>query len=176
MDTKRHELRAGVNRRTAVELAALLVSVAVAGGTGCNRNGGGHAHVGHHHEPPHGGTVLEFGDEEAFFEFVHDAAAGRMQCYVLAPHMDGFIRLTAPSFEISATFEGRTESLVFRAVANSATGETVGDTAQFEAQADWLKASKRFDAVLKAVTIRGRTYQAVPFRFPEGNYPRQAAK
>jgi len=117
--------------------------------------------------------VLELGDEEAFLEFVHDAAADKLRCYVLAPHMAGFVRLEAEAFEVAARFAGKAESLHFKAVANDATGETVGNTAQFEAAAPWLKAAKKFDAELKRLTIRGKTYDAVPFRFPEGNYPRR---
>jgi hypothetical protein len=163
-----------MKHHASIRLFAALFAACLAMSLGACRKSNGHGHASHHHEPPHGGTVIEFGDEEAFFEFVHDAGAGRLQCYVLAPHMDGFIRLAATSFELTATVDGRAEVLVFKAVANAATGETVGDTAQFEAQADWLKTAKRFDAVLKDVSIRGRNHQAVPFRFPEGNYPRKA--
>ena len=57
-----------------------------------------------------------------------------------------------------------------RAVADPATGETVGDTALFETQADWLKTVKDFDGTLKkTITIRGTTFADVKFNFPKGN-------
>jgi hypothetical protein len=55
------------------------------------------------------------------------------------------------------------------AVANPATGETVGDTSLFEGQADWLKTAREFDATLKTITVRGTTFAEVKFNFPKGN-------
>jgi hypothetical protein len=54
-------------------------------------------------------------------------------------------------------------------VPNNATGEKIGDTSMFEAQADWLKAVKAFDAVLPQIEVRGTTYTNVEFNFPKGN-------
>lgn len=138
---------------------------------GCDRKHS-HGSHSHHHDAPHGGTVLELGAEECFLEFVRDAASGKLQCYVISPHMAGFIRLPEASFEVTARVGERTETLVFKPVANPATGETVGDTSQFEAQADWLKMTATFGAELKRLEVKGKKYQAVSFRFPEGNYPR----
>jgi hypothetical protein len=124
---------------------------------------------GHHHEPPHGGTAVNLGNEDCHLEFLLEAAAGKLTCYVLGPHMSGFLRLPVESFEVTAKADGKEQLLVFKAVANSATGEKAGDTSQFEAQADWLKTTKNFDAVLKQLTIRGNSYMVVPFNFPKGN-------
>ena len=44
-----------------------------------------------------------------------------------------------------------------------------GDTALFEAQADWLKTTGNFDATLKSLPIRGTTFTDVKFNFPKGN-------
>lgn len=123
----------------------------------------------HHHDPPHGGTGVELGEEDFHLEFLRDGATGRMRVYVLSAHMEGFVRLPLESFEVAATVGGKQETLVFKAVANTATGETVGDSAQFETQADWLKETKTFDAVLKEITIRGKSYKSVKFNFPRGN-------
>ena len=87
--------------------------------------------------------------------------------------MDGelefFVRIAAPSFEVAAQVAGKEETLVLRPVANNATGEKVGDTSLFEAQADWLKSATNFDAVLKQVTVRTKTYTNVTFNFPKGS-------
>lgn len=74
-----------------------------------------------------------------------------------------------PSFEIIATVNGIPQPIVLHAVANSATGETVDDTSLFEAQADWLKTTSRFAGIIRSITIRGTTFSAVKFNFPEGN-------
>ena len=123
----------------------------------------------HEHHPPHGGTPVVLGDEACHVELVLDAAAGTLQAFVLDAEMENFIRCSAPSIEIVARVDGAPRTLVLGAVANPATGETVGDTSLFEARADWLRATRRFDAVLRSVTVRGTTYTDVRFNFPEGN-------
>jgi len=148
---------------------ALLLAACLAPGCGDSRKPSGTTAHKHHHDPPHGGTGVTLGDEEFHLEFLLDAATGRMQAYVLSAHMAKFLRITAESFEVTATVEGRTETLVFKAVTNHASGERPGDTSEFEAQAAWLKTVKNFDAVLKDLTIRGKSYANVPFNFPKGN-------
>ncbi len=123
----------------------------------------------HHHHPPHGGTPVELGEEEYHLELVLDEGTGRLQAYVLDGEMENFVRSTAAKIVISATVAGKSHDLELAAVPNPETGETVGDTSLFEAQADWVKASGSFDAVLKEVTIRGTTYSNVKFNFPNGN-------
>jgi hypothetical protein len=123
----------------------------------------------HEHHPPHGGTAVVLGDEIYHLEFVRDAGAGRLSAYILDGEMENFIRSAAPSFEIVATVGGERRPLVLQAVANPATGETVGNTSLFEATADWLKATPSFDAVLTTLDIRGTVFSAVPFNFPKGN-------
>jgi hypothetical protein len=130
------------------------------------------AHHHHHeHTAPHGGTAVALGDEAYHLEFVRDPAAGTLTAYVLDGHMEEFIRIDAASFNVAASVNGASHLLTFRAVANSATGETVGNTSQFEAQADWLKSTSVFDAVLENLTIRGTTFTGVSFNFPAGNDP-----
>lgn len=82
--------------------------------------------------------------------------------------MEDFVRSAAPSIVITASGVPPRE-VVLAAVPNPETGETVGDTALFQGQADWLKGSPEFDGVLKAVAIRGTTYSGVRFNFPKGN-------
>jgi hypothetical protein len=123
----------------------------------------------HEHKPPHGGTPVALGEEIYHLELVRDATTGTLQAYVLDGEMENFIRSAAPSFEIVATVNGAPQTLVLKAVANSATGETVGDTSLFEAQADWLRSTGNFDATLKSLPIRGTTFSEVKFNFPKGN-------
>ena len=123
----------------------------------------------HEHKAPHGGTAVVLGQEAYHLELVRDAASGTLSAYVLDGEMENFIRVKAPSFEVVAAVGGEKRPLTFKAVANPATGETVGDTAQFEAQADWLKTTGSFDAVLASLEIRGTTFDAVAFNFPKGN-------
>jgi hypothetical protein len=123
----------------------------------------------HEHHPPHGGTPVVLGDEEYHVELVLDAAAGKLQAFVFDGELENFIRIPAASIEIDAQAGGREEPLILRAVANSATGEKVGDTSLFETQADWLKTTTNFDATLKEIVVRGKAYSNVKFNFPKGN-------
>ena len=123
----------------------------------------------HEHHPPHGGTPVVLGDEVYHVELVLDATAGKLQAFVFDGELENFIRSSARSFEIDATVDGSPHVLMLNAVANPATGETVGDSSLFETQADWLKTTRNFDATLKSITIRGTTFADVKFNFPKGN-------
>jgi hypothetical protein len=123
----------------------------------------------HEHKPPHGGTPMELGEEEYHVEFVLDASVCKLQAFVMDGELEKFVRIAAPSLEVTAKVSGREEKLIFQPVANNATGEKVGDTSLFEAQADWLKTTLVFDAVLKEITVLGKTYTNVSFNFPKGS-------
>jgi hypothetical protein len=64
-------------------------------------------------------------------------------------YAENFIRCDATTLEIDVKSGNRSKALVLTAVANPATGETAGDTALFEAHADWVKTVNTFDGVLK---------------------------
>lgn len=123
----------------------------------------------HEHHPPHGGTPVVLGAEAAHVELVVDATAGRIQAYVLDGELENFIRVAAPKLEIVARLADGPRTLELSPVANSATGETVGDTSLFQAEAEWLRTTPRFEAKLVAITVRGVDYRDVAFAFPEGN-------
>lgn len=127
------------------------------------------AAVRHEHHAPHGGTPVVLGEEAYHLELVLDAGRGVLRAYILDGHMENFIRCAAPSFEVVATVAGESRPLVFAPVGDPATGEKPGDTACFEATAGWLQTATKFDGVLTGLTIRGATFSAVAFRFPEGN-------
>jgi len=151
-----------------------ILCVAVLACSGCKKNDPAPATTTavpakHEHHPPHGGTPVVLGEEVYHLEFVLDAASDKMQVYVLDGEMENFIRSAAPSFEVVASVQGEKRTLLFKAVADAATGEKVGDTALFEAQADWLKTTKEFDGVLTEIAIRGSTFSGVKFNFPHGN-------
>jgi hypothetical protein len=123
----------------------------------------------HKDQPPHGGTLVALGHEEYQLELVLDAPAGKLQAYVFDGELENFVRVAAETFDVTAKLPVHDAVLVFKAVPNRATGETVGDTSMFEAQADWLKTTPAFDAILKEITIRGGVYRDIAFNFPKGN-------
>ena len=129
-----------------------------------------HAASGAHvHTAPHGGTLIELGEHAYSLELVRDAAEGKLTAYVLDGHAENFVRIKASSFDVIATVGGEKRPLTLKAVANTATGETVGDTSQFETQADWLKTTETFDAVFPRLDLRGNAFANIAFNFPKGN-------
>ena len=109
------------------------------------------------------------GEEEYHVELVLDASAGKLQAFILDGELENFVRIPEASFVIAAELPGKEEVLTMKAVPNRATGETVGDTALFEAQAEWLKTTPTFNAVIKDLTVRDDRYQNIAFNFPKGN-------
>jgi hypothetical protein len=148
-----------MNNRIIPLLAGLAVALMACGP-------GSHDHeAGHHaHAAPHGGTLVELGDHELHLEFVFPAGRDGLAAYVLDGHAERFIRVPIESFEVEVTLPEGARILTFEAVANDATGETVGNTSQFEARADWLDGTEGFDAVLKEITIQGKSYRDLRFR------------
>jgi hypothetical protein len=147
-------------------LAALLQAV-FAGA--CSREPSVAAQPLRHHDlPPHGGTAVVLGDEDYHVELVLDARTGVLQAFLLDGEMEDFVRSGSASIVITAT-GGAPREVVLSAVANPETGETVGDTALFQGQADWLKGAPEFDGAIKSVAIRGTTFADVKFNFPKGN-------
>ena len=123
------------------------------------------ASVGRHvHTALHGGTLVEIGDHAYNLELLLDPAAGRLTAWVLDAHAENFVRLRPPTIELTVTAGGDQQALTLAAVANSATGETVGDTSQFEAQAAWLKGATGLAGSIGALEIKGAKFERIAFR------------
>jgi len=83
--------------------------------------------------------------------------------------MEDFIRISAKVLVIVVEHEGRKDTHRLLPVADAATGEKVGDTCLFQTQADWLKREDHFKGVIPSLAIQDQKFQAVSFKFPEGN-------
>ena len=121
---------------------------------------------GHVHVAPHGGTLIELGEHAYNVELLRDRAAGKLTAWVLDGHAENFVRLKLPSFQLIAMPGGQYTPLTMQAVANPAAGETIGDTSQFEVQADWLKTAGGFSGIF-TVEIKGTKFEQVAYRLPE---------
>ena len=129
-----------------------------------------HSHQGHHHEPPHGGTVVRLGDELFHLELVKDSHAGLMRCYVMDGHLEHFIRIAQASIEVLVEQQdGKLLTWMFTAVENRATGETLGNSSEFQAPLAALKDQNKFVATIPAVHIQNQRFENISFSFPEGN-------
>ncbi len=132
------------------------------------------AKSGHAHKAPHGGALVEIGDHFAHVEVVLDDTTGKLTAYALDGHADEPVRLKHDALEIAIKprqDSPTTPPLTVRlaAVANKLTGETVGDTSQFEGIVPQLKGAGTFDASIRKIEIRGKTFEALDFNFPRGN-------
>ena len=140
---------------------------------GCGRTepaasttGGGHPHV---HTAKYGGVLVEVGSHEFNLEVLVDPQAGKLTLWTLDAHAEDYVRIPARTLALSGTADGGVErTLEARAVANSATGEVEGNTAQFEASADWLKGAKDVEGSVKSVTLGGKTFTDLRFDWPHG--------
>ena len=84
-----------------------------------------------------------------------------MTVWVVDGHAENFVRLKAAALEATATVGSEKKTVSLKAVANPATGETVGDSSQFEAQADWLKGSLPIEVTFAPVEIKGRRFDGL---------------
>lgn len=144
-----------------------LFTLAVAGAllASCSKPHSGSAgHSGHVHVAPHGGTLIEIGQHAYNLELVREPAAGKITAYVLDGHAENFVRIAAAELTLTAFTGGERRVLPLKAVANPVTGETVGNTSQFEAQADWLKKSGALNGEVGGIEIRGTKFPNVAFQ------------
>jgi hypothetical protein len=151
-------------------LCVPLLAGALLGSVGCGKSESHSDHDHgklHVHTAPHGGTLIELGEHEANLELVRDANAGKLTAYLLDGHAENFLRVPLPGFQLTAMVAGKSETLNFQAVANTATGEKVGDTSQFEAQADWLKTTAEFQGSIAELPVRTKIYKALQVKFPK---------
>jgi len=122
----------------------------------------------HEHKAPHGGALVEFGEEFAHLEVVVDSGSGQLTGYVLDGEAEKPVRIEQREVVIDVR-KPTALKVTLKAVASSLTGEKVGDTSQFEGQADGLKGLKDFDATVLKITVKGKEFSSVEFNFPKGN-------
>ena len=127
---------------------------------------GGH---GHHHEAPHGGTLVVLGDEFAHLELLLDEQSGLLQAYVLDGMAVMGTRLQIPFFMLDVKIEENKLNLKLMAQTNPLSGEKVGDSSLFSIISKDLIGVKKFNAHIPSINIKGITFKDVSFRFPEGN-------
>jgi hypothetical protein len=148
-------------RRSLVSLLTLICGFIVSGCAKHEHPAGDH---GHTHQAPHGGTLLEIGTHAFNLEVVRDPTAGKLTVYVLDGHAENFVRIAPRELQATAYSGGQRRVLALQAVANPATGETVGSTSQFEGQADWLKQGGALNGEVGPIEIRGTNFPPVAFQ------------
>jgi len=119
----------------------LLMALTVA--AGCNQDasgpaappansGEGHAdHAEHAHptEGPHGGDLIELGNEEYHAELVHDEKAGTVTIYILDAHAEAAVPIDAPELTINLKHDGQAEQ--FKLAASPDASDPQGKSSRF---------------------------------------------
>lgn len=121
-------------------------------------------HEGHHHDPLHkaeGAGMKAIGDHFAHIEMVLKED-GKLILWITDGGAENAIRIKQK--EIKLKLNGKDYSL--SAVANSLTGEKVGDTSQFEAQIDDLKGKKEFEGEVIELHVKGKEFKNIQFHYP----------
>jgi hypothetical protein len=125
----------------------------------------------HEHHPPHHGSLQVLGDDFAHLEMVLDPVQGVLTAYALDGEAEESVRLAQKELRVHLRLGpgGRTVDLSLKAVANELSGETVGDTSQFEVRSKALLGQIEFSGTLARVDVRGAVFTKVRLRHPQGN-------
>ncbi len=136
-------------------------------GLGCSNGGdpGSDSGHGHFHEAPHGGSLVMLGNHAAQLELVPGGDDDWI-LYVLDGGAERFMRIEQESIRL--TLDGKEAS--FQAVANEATGESVGDTAQFAVKIAGLDPEGTFSVQIDEIEVHGQTFSGIVFEYPEGRH------
>ena len=89
----------------------------------------GHDHGAHPTEGPHGGGLIELGDEEYHAELIHDAAAGTVTIYMLDGHVEAAAPIDAADLTVMVTHDGNRES--FKLAADPDAGDPTEKSSRF---------------------------------------------
>ncbi len=139
-------------------------------------------HEHHHHHDAHGpheGALVAIGHDDAHVEFVLDADSGTLKAYILDGEAKTPVAIKQKSLQVGVTLtkekdaddnEGDIPHDAPIIVTLSAVSPSEGGSAtEYEGQADELKGAEKFAAVLTTITVNGKAFPNVAFKYPEGN-------
>jgi hypothetical protein len=122
------------------------------------------APAGHEHHAPHGGTLVELGEEAAHVEIVLDRSAGSLTAYVLDGEAEESVRIAQRSLDLVIDAPGPAgRALQLAARANVLTGETVGDSSEFGATDGALQTSGAIKGQVTHIEVKGQVFDHIPF-------------
>ena len=131
----------------------------------CGREAPPAAAATHQHHAPHGGTLVELGDEFAHVELVLDPSDGSLTAYFLDGEAEESVRLKQPSLKLSINAQGSRPAQVVElaAQANILTGETVGDSSEFSVTTPSLIGMRSLSGNLGEIVVKGVDFLDVRF-------------
>lgn len=123
---------------------------------------------GHAHEAPHGGSLVEFGEEFAHLELVVDTATGRLTAYSLDGEAENAVPLTQGTIELALVAPPGTDTIrvSLAGQANSLSGETPERTSVFAADVPALKGKATFTGMVRRLESKGQVIENTAFSVP----------
>ena len=151
-----------------VDMKNWMPIIFVAAALGC---GGDHDHAhnhgdGHGHKAPHGGVLVDVGDEFCHLEFVQEPESNRLQLHVMRFHpKEGPLKISMAQIEVGATTGGEEKAIVFKPVELDGITATDHPTSLYMAEVDWLENAPNFNGTVKKLTIEGKLFLEIAFQF-----------
>ena len=131
---------------------------------GCSTDPHSSDHGGLHiHQPLRGGVLMELGKHGSGYNLeILQNTNDQLEIFILDAHAENYVRISQPSIELTLTDSNQTMSL--GAVADPATGETVGNSSLFRTESN---ISKNIPLVgtLRSLQIGSKTYTDQPLKF-----------
>ena len=123
----------------------------------------------HEHHPPHHGTLVVLGEEFSHVELLLDPATGQLDAFILDGEAENPVRISQSSLQIRIKGKAKDWVLKLKPISNSLTGETRGDTSQYQAVSSRLKGATKFQGEIIYIKAKGTDFKNVWFLYPEGN-------
>jgi hypothetical protein len=117
----------------------------------------------HEHRAPHGGGLVEVGEEFAHVELVVDAQARTLKAYVLDGEAEASIRIAQKSLRLRLK---NGDVLELKSFADPLTGERPGDSSEFSIH--WVKPARltRLQGAVESLVVHGERFRNLPFSLP----------
>ena len=157
-----------------VDMKNWMPIIFVATALGC---GGGHDHEhghnhdhnhgdGHGHKAPHGGVLVNVGDEFCHLEFVQEPESNRLQLHVMRFHPKEMpVKFFMEQIEVSAKVGDEGKVVVFKPVELNGITATDQLTSLYMAEVDWLKNAANFNGTVRELKIEGKIFSEIAFQF-----------
>ena len=154
-------------------MKALLQTFLLAAALGCggddDHNHAGHNHNhgdGHGHQAPHGGVLVNVGDEFCHLEFVIEPGTTRLQLHAMRfhPH-EAPVKFFIEKIEATAKVGNEEKTFTFEPTKQDGVTVTDQPTSVYVAEVDWLAQTPTFTATLTELKIEGKTFTKITFKF-----------
>ncbi len=119
----------------------------------------------HAHPAPHGGALVELGEELAHVELLRARPEGRVTAWILDGEAERGVPIAQAEIVIALRVPGAAPvKLTLRAVENALSGERVGATSQFTASHPRLTHPGALDGEIERLEVKGRVFEHVNVR------------